>query len=54
LSEEVEGDYSAAPLFRRNSPIEFGVPRGIFSKYIILSPMKYLGLTIRLEGVVAA
>ena len=31
-----------------------GVPRGIFSKYIPLDPLQHLGMTIRLEGVVAA
>jgi hypothetical protein len=31
-----------------------GVPRGIFSKDITLDPLQHLGITIRLEGVVAA
>ena len=31
-----------------------GVPRGIFSKYITLDPLRHIGMTIRLEGMVAA
>lgn len=31
-----------------------GVPRGIFCKYIPLAPLQHLGMTIRLEGMVAA
>jgi hypothetical protein len=31
-----------------------GVPRGVFSKYITLDPLQHLGMTIRLEGRVAA
>jgi hypothetical protein len=34
--------------------MEFGVPRGIFSKYISVAPIEHLGMKIRLEGLVAA
>jgi hypothetical protein len=29
------------------------IPRGIFSKDITLDPLRHLGMTIRLEGIVA-
>lgn len=55
LSEEVEGGlFRGAPLFDRNSPTEFGVPRGNFLKYITLDPLRQGGTTIRIEGTVAA
>jgi hypothetical protein len=30
------------------------IPRGIFAKYITLNPLQHLGMSIRLEGMVAA
>jgi hypothetical protein len=51
----VEGKGSYVPLLAGEAAATTsGVPRGIFSKYIPLDPLQHLGMTIRLEGRVAA
>jgi hypothetical protein len=41
-------------LFHLGMAVEGGVPRGTFLKDFTLSPLRHLGLTIRMEGRVAA